>query len=117
MAIRGMALAMGVATLFVAGIQAVAQGASHTDPLNVEPAVRAAYERFYILDYDGALKMFEDVAKAHPQEPMAWDYVLMAHDFSRVVSPGFAGHDVLCARQFSVEQERCVDCAGDAGED
>ena len=53
----------------------------HSDPLNFDPIVREAYERFYILDYDGAISRFEQVLKAHPQDPMANGYVLMATVF------------------------------------
>ncbi len=49
----------------------------HTDALNLDPAVRQGYEHFYNLDYDGALKIFNLVAAAHAQDPMAWDYVLV----------------------------------------
>jgi hypothetical protein len=59
----------------------MAQAATHTDPLNLDPTVRAAYERFYNLDYDGALHLFDEVTKAHPQEPIAWDYMLMGTIF------------------------------------
>ena len=31
--------------------------------------------KFYNLDFDGALQLFNEVSKAHPQEPMAWDYI------------------------------------------
>lgn len=48
----------------------------HTNPLNREPEVRAAYDHFYTLDYDGALRRFEKVEQAHPSDPMAADYVL-----------------------------------------
>src|ERR1700761_7970260 len=48
----------------------------HTNPLNRQPEVRAAYERFYTLDYDGALGRFQKVEQAHPDDPMAADYVL-----------------------------------------
>ena len=53
----------------------------HTDPLNLDPMVRDGYEHFYILDYDGAISRFETVLKAHPQDPMAYGYVLMAMVF------------------------------------
>jgi len=53
----------------------------HTDPLNLDPVVREGYERFYILDYEGALGRFESALKAHPNEPMASNYVLMATIF------------------------------------
>jgi tetratricopeptide (TPR) repeat protein len=49
---------------------------THTNPLNLQPEVRAAYERFYTLDYDGALSRFQKVEQAHPDDPMAADYVL-----------------------------------------
>jgi tetratricopeptide (TPR) repeat protein len=55
--------------------------AQHTDPLNLDPQVREGYERFYNLDYDGAISRFELVLKAHPQDPMAYGYVLMAAVF------------------------------------
>lgn len=75
-------LAVGaVVLLWLSGVRAGAQAAAHTDPLNLDSTVRAGYERFYILDYDGALRLFDEVTKAHPQEPMAWDYVLMATIF------------------------------------
>ncbi len=48
----------------------------HTDPLNHDPVVRAAYERFYTLDYDGAERTFGQVEAAHPESPLAADYVL-----------------------------------------
>jgi hypothetical protein len=67
--------------LSLSGVRGAGQAAAHTDPLNLDPTVRAAYERFYILDYDGALHLFGQVTSAHPQEPMAWDYVLMATIF------------------------------------
>jgi tetratricopeptide (TPR) repeat protein len=52
------------------------QRITHTNPLNLQPEVRAAYERFYTLDYDGALSRFQKVEQAHPDDPMAADYVL-----------------------------------------
>jgi tetratricopeptide (TPR) repeat protein len=55
---------------------AAQQRVVHTNPLNREPEVRAAYDRFYTLDYDGALRRFEKIEQAHPDDPMAADYVL-----------------------------------------
>ncbi len=54
-----------------------AQSAPHTDPLNLDPTVRQGFERFYNIDYEGALRVFQGVAQAHPQEPMAWNYLLL----------------------------------------
>ncbi len=64
----------------VAG-RAGAQTALHTDPLNLDPLVRQGYDRFYYLDFEGALKIFNQVAQQHPQDPMAWDYILMTTVF------------------------------------
>jgi len=65
--------------LLVCGL-ASGQGAAaaHTDPLNLDPMVRSGYEKFYNLDFEGALKDFNQVAAAHPNEPMGWDNVLTA---------------------------------------
>jgi tetratricopeptide (TPR) repeat protein len=66
--------------LFVApGHGAVATPAGiDTDPLNLDPLVRQAYQRFYILDYDGALSRFEKIQTQNPTSPLAADYVLDA---------------------------------------
>jgi hypothetical protein len=55
--------------------------AQHSDPLNFDPTVHEVYERFYVLDFDGSLKLSEAVLKAHPQDPMAYGYVLMVTVF------------------------------------
>lgn len=49
-----------------------------TNPLNLDPLVRQAFQRFYILDYDGALERFEKVEAQNPVNPLAVDYVLDA---------------------------------------
>jgi hypothetical protein len=51
--------------------------AQHTDPINLGQDVHDAHTLFYNLDYDRALTAFESVQRAHPQSPMAMDYVLM----------------------------------------
>jgi tetratricopeptide (TPR) repeat protein len=51
--------------------------AQDTYPLNLDPTVREGFKHFYILDYDGAMKLFKEVLQAHPQDPMAVGYVLM----------------------------------------
>ncbi len=57
-------------------LASAAQNPLHTDPLNLDPAVRQGYQDFYNLDYDAALRIFEQVAAAHPNDPMAYDYLL-----------------------------------------
>jgi hypothetical protein len=49
-----------------------------TNPLNLDPLVRQAFDHFYILDYDGALMRFEKVQEKNPDNPLAVDYVLDA---------------------------------------
>lgn len=60
------------------GPAAASTAALHTYPLNLDPAVREAFQHFYNLDYDGSLSRFEAVLAKHPQDPMAVDYVLVA---------------------------------------
>lgn len=54
---------------------------AHTDPLNLDPLVRQGYDRFYDLDFDGALKDFNQITQQHPQDPMAWNYILVVTIF------------------------------------
>ena len=70
--------------------QTVNQTAAHTDPLNLEPLVHQGYDRFYNLDFDAALKDFNQVAQQHPQDPMAWNYILVVTIFRELYN-----HDLL----------------------
>ena len=63
--------------LSLAVMPAMAQNNGHTDPINLLPEVHEAHTLFYNLDYDGALSRFESIQRAHPQNPMAANYVLM----------------------------------------
>lgn len=54
---------------------------AHTDLLNLDPQVRRGFDRFYDLDYDGALKIWNTVAQAHGNEPMVWNYILVGTIF------------------------------------
>jgi tetratricopeptide (TPR) repeat protein len=80
-----MALLGGAPVVTMAEAPAVTQPrpdvTQHSDSLNFDPAVREGFDRFYILDFDGALTHFEAVLKAHPQEPIAYGYVQMATVF------------------------------------
>lgn len=75
LAIIGLAL---ICSLAPRSIQAAVttSGGVDTDPLNEDPLVRQAYERFYILDYDGALSRFEKLQTENAANPLAVDYVL-----------------------------------------
>lgn len=70
----GLIVAQALLSLFPA--DAAQDRVIHTHPLNRDPEVRAAYDRFYTLDYDGALQRFEKVEQEHTDDPMAADYVL-----------------------------------------
>jgi tetratricopeptide (TPR) repeat protein len=48
----------------------------NTDPLNRDPDVRDAFQRFYIMDYAGSLERFNRIQAAHPSDPIATDYIL-----------------------------------------
>jgi tetratricopeptide (TPR) repeat protein len=48
----------------------------HTNPMNYDPAVREAFERFYNLDYPGAVERFERYHDLHPGDPQATAYLL-----------------------------------------
>jgi len=75
LAIVVLLLAFAVETLAARGQN---PASLHTDPLNLDPVVRQGYELFYNLDYEGAVRIFTSVAQAHAQDPIAWDYVLVA---------------------------------------
>ncbi len=68
-------------TILWGGGRGWAQANPHTDPLNLDPTVREGFEHFYNLDYDGALRIFHGVEQAHPNDPMAWNYLLLTTIF------------------------------------
>lgn len=70
-------LAVGLALALAWGTTAEAQGSLHTYPLNLDPAVRDGYQHFNNLDFDGAATRFQQVLNAHPEDPMAQNYMLM----------------------------------------
>ena len=78
---RWLATVLAAGVLWLGGARAGAQANLHTDPLNLDPLVKQGLGRFYDLDYDGALRLFNQVAAAHPQEPIAWGYVLLGTIF------------------------------------
>jgi tetratricopeptide (TPR) repeat protein len=49
-----------------------------TNPLNRQPEVQEAFQRFYEMDYDSALPRFEKIQGDHPGDPMATAYLLDA---------------------------------------
>jgi tetratricopeptide (TPR) repeat protein len=65
-----------LALLLLIVFPAAAQPVLHTDPLNLTPPVRQSLELFYNLNFDAALKIQEQVAQQHPDDPMASNYIL-----------------------------------------
>jgi tetratricopeptide (TPR) repeat protein len=102
--------------LMLAASLAAAHGQArviHTDPLNRDPAVRAAYDRFYILDYSGALERFQKIAAAHPENPIATDYVLDATLFAELyrldlLDTTLYAHDGFLSNRHPVEEDKQV---------
>ena len=82
-----------------------------TAALNRDPGVRAAYDRFYILDYAGALQRFEAISTAHPEDPIATDYVLDATLFAELyrlnlLDTTLYAHDGFLSNRHPVEENK-----------
>ena len=98
----------------VAGWGAVTTPAGvETDPLNLDPVVRQAFERFYILDYEGALSRFEKVQAENPTDPLAVDYVLDAVIFRELyrldlLDTTFYAHDGFLSGKHAVAADPAV---------
>ena len=56
----------------------------HTNPLNLDPLVREAYEHFYQLDYPGAVERFQRFHETHPGDPQATTMLLNAALFQEL---------------------------------
>jgi tetratricopeptide (TPR) repeat protein len=84
-----------------------------TNPLNQDPLVRQAFQRFYILDYDGALSRFEKVQAQNPTSPLAVDYVLDTMIFRELYSldlldTTFYAHDGFLNGKHAVVADKAV---------
>jgi tetratricopeptide (TPR) repeat protein len=84
-----------------------------TNPLNLDPQVRQAFQRFYILDYDGALARFEKIQAENPANPLAVDYVLDAVIFRELyrldlLDTTFYAHDGFLNGKHAVAVDRVV---------
>ncbi len=84
-----------------------------TDPLNREPAVQQAFARFYNLDYDGALAAFQKIRAAHPEDPIAADYLLDATLFRNLyaldlLDTTLYAHDGFLSSKHAVAEDKEV---------
>src|SRR5579863_1392373 len=60
-------------------------GASaHTNPLNLDPVVKDAFSRFYLLDFPGAIERLEHFHFLHPGDPQATTLLLDALVFQEL---------------------------------
>jgi tetratricopeptide (TPR) repeat protein len=62
----------------------VAAAGVHTNAMNYDPQVRAAYKDFYNLDYPGAVELFDQFHRAHPGDPQATAYLVNALIFQEL---------------------------------
>jgi hypothetical protein len=73
---RSRLVLLGAVLITSLACQAAVPAPVDTDPLNLTPQVREAFQHFYDLDYSGALRRFHEIEAAHPEDPIAVDYVL-----------------------------------------
>jgi hypothetical protein len=104
---------VGVFAAAISGVLCLGAGAQpqappHTAALNLDPQVRRGYDRFYEMDFDGAQRIFEQVAQAHPNDPMAFDYLLLTHVFRALyqqdlLDTTYYAHDSFLSTKRQVE--------------
>jgi hypothetical protein len=75
---------LGLGLLWLGLAHPAAAAGVHTNPMNYDPQVRAAYERFYNLDFPAAVAMFRQFRAAHPGDPQASAYLLDALVFQEL---------------------------------
>src|SRR5579863_179723 len=75
------ALAYGV---LLAGTPSGWTAAAHTNPLNLEPVVKDAFNRFYLLDFPGAIERLEHFHEEHPGDPQPTALLLDAMVFQEL---------------------------------
>ena len=66
--------------LLLAGCRLAAQQV-HTNPLNLDPLVKEAFQHYYDLDFPGAIDRFERFHQMHPGDPQATALLLDAELF------------------------------------
>lgn len=87
----------------------------HTNPLNHDPLVREAYERFYNLDFPGAVDRFDRFHQAHAGDPQATAMLLNALIFQELYRQDlldttfYANDGFLTGRHATEEDPRARD--------
>ena len=92
--------------------QAVAQQVK-TAALNRDPEVQEGFRRFYNLDYDGALQVFDKVRQQHASDPLAVDYVLTVVVFRELyrqdlLDTTLYAHDGYLTGKHTVQEDPAV---------
>ncbi len=113
--IIGLTILLVFFPLFGSGAVTTPSGVE-TDPLNLDPQVREAFQRFHILDYDGALSRFEKVQTQNPDNPLAVDYVLDTVIFRELyrldlLDTTFYAHDGFLTGKHAVARDPAVAAA------
>jgi tetratricopeptide (TPR) repeat protein len=70
--------------LLLGGANAGWGAPAHTNPLNLDPLVKEAFSRFYLLDFPGAIERLEHFHEAHPGDPQATALLLDAMVFQEL---------------------------------
>jgi len=100
-------LLVGILWLATAG---TASAAVHTNPLNYDPQVRAAYQSFYNLDFSAAVERFQQIHITHPGDPQATAYLLDAIVFQELyrldlLDTTFYANDGFLTGRHAVEED------------
>lgn len=111
--VRCLAATVLTGTLCLFAVHPSSAQTVNTDPLNRDPAVRAAYDHFYNLDYSGALERFQKIAADHPDDPIATGYVLDTVLFGELyrldlLDTTLYAHDGFLSGKHPVEENRQV---------
>ena len=82
----------------------------HTNPMNLDPQVREAYEHYYNLDYPGAVERFDRYHRAHPGDPQASALLLNAMVFEELyrldlLDTTFYANDGFLTGRHAVEED------------
>src|SRR5437764_15187130 len=76
--------AMAALLLLLGGANRGWSAPAHTNPLNLDPVVKEAFSRFYLLDFGGALEGLQRLHDAHPGDPQATALLLDAMVFQEL---------------------------------
>ena len=91
--------------------QAVSWQVTETRFRPADPATRAGFERFYNLEYDDAIRDFEQALKNHPDDAFAVNHLLSAVLFKELYRIGaldtelYAKNNFLTSKQFPIDPQ------------